>query len=422
MNILLLGSGGREHTLAWKISKNKQLNNIYIAPGNAGTSQIGTNLDIDPCDFDTIKNKVLELNINLVIVGPEAPLVKGIRDFFENTNEIKHIPVIGPNQEGAKLEGSKEFAKKFMEKYNIPTAQYKSFTIDKLTEGYIFLDTLKAPYVLKADGLAAGKGVLIIDDIKEAKTALKTMLEGQFGEASNKVVIEEFLSGTEVSYFILTDGKNYKLLPEAKDYKRIGENNTGPNTGGMGAVSPVPFANKEFTQKVINKIIEPTINGLKNEKIDYRGFIFFGLIEVNMQPYVIEYNVRLGDPETEAILPRIKSDLLDLLTAVPKQNIHAYPCEIDSRTVSTVMLVSNGYPNSYEKNKTITGIENTEQNLIFHAGTKNNNDEILTNGGRVIAISSFGENKKEALNKCYQNAEKIKFEGKYYRKDIGFDL
>lgn len=422
MNILLIGNGGREHAFAWKIAQSKKLKTLYIATGNTGTSEIGINLDIDISNFCKIKQKVLELDINLVIVGPEAPLVAGIRDFFENETEIKHIPIIGPTQQGALLEGSKEFAKKFMQKYQIPTAAYQSFTIKNITEGYAFLETLKAPYVLKADGLAAGKGVLIIEKLQEAKNALKEMLEGQFGQASKKVVIEEFLSGTEVSYFVLTDGKNYKLLPEAKDYKRIGENNTGLNTGGMGAISPVPFADDNFTKKVINRIINPTIEGLQKEKIDYRGFIFFGLIEVNMEPYVIEYNVRLGDPEAEVILPRIQSDLLDLIISIPNQELHLKDFKISQQTAATIMLVSGGYPNNYEKNKKITGFEKVKDSLIFHAGTKKIGNEIVTNGGRVLSITTLEKNKENALKKSYENIQKINFEGKYYRKDIGFDL
>lgn len=422
MNILLIGNGGREHAFAWKIAQSKKLKTLYIATGNTGTSEIGINLDIDISNFCKIKQKVLELDINLVIVGPEAPLVAGIRDFFENETEIKHIPIIGPTQQGALLEGSKEFAKKFMQKYQIPTAAYQSFTIKNITEGYAFLETLKAPYVLKADGLAAGKGVLIIEKLQEAKNALKEMLEGQFGQASKKVVIEEFLSGTEVSYFVLTDGKNYKLLPEAKDYKRIGENNTGLNTGGMGAISPVHFADDNFTKKVINRIINPTIEGLQKEKIDYRGFIFFGLIEVNMEPYVIEYNVRLGDPEAEVILPRIQSDLLDLIISIPNQELHLKDFKISQQTAATIMLVSGGYPNNYEKNKKITGFEKVKDSLIFHAGTKKIGNEIVTNGGRVLSITTLEKNKENALKKSYENIQKINFEGKYYRKDIGFDL
>lgn len=422
MNVLILGSGGREHTIAWKIAQSKRLNKLYIAPGNAGTSEVGENLNVAADDFEALKAKALELDINLIVVGPEDPLVKGVRDFFVNDSELKHIPVIGPDKIGAQLEGSKEFAKKFMAKHNIPTAAYQSFTIETLNEGYKFLETLKPPYVLKADGLAAGKGVLIIDNLQETKDALKTMLEGQFGAASDKVVIEEFLSGIEVSYFALSDGENYKLFPEAKDYKRIGENDTGLNTGGMGAVSPVPFADKVFTQKVIDRIIEPTIKGLKADGIHYQGFLFFGLIEVNMEPYVIEYNVRMGDPETEVVIPRIKSDLLDILAAVPDQKLNTVPCEFISEAATTVMLVSGGYPGSYPKGKVMTGFNKVENSLMFHAGTTFNNNEIVTNGGRVIALTSIADNKEKALLKSYESAELIEFEGKYYRKDIGFDL
>ncbi len=422
MNVLILGSGGREHTLAWKIAQSKNLTKLYIAPGNAGTCEVGENLNISATDFAALKTKALELSINLIVVGPEDPLVKGVRDYFENDDEIKHIPVIGPNKFGAQLEGSKEFAKEFMERHNIPTAAYQSFTLNTLNKGYNFLETLKAPYVLKADGLAAGKGVLIIDDLQEAKDALKTMLEGQFGDASSKVVIEEFLSGLEVSYFALSDGNNYKLFPEAKDYKRIGENDAGLNTGGMGAVSPVPFANAVFTQKVIERIIEPTISGLQKDGIHYQGFIFFGLIEVNMEPYVIEYNVRMGDPETEVVVPRIKSDLLDLLAAVPSQKLNEFPCEFISDTATTVMLVSGGYPEDYEKGKQMTGLNNVKDSLMFHAGTVEKDNTIVTNGGRVIALTSIANNKVEALKKSYESAEIIEFDGKNFRKDIGFDI
>lgn len=422
MNVLILGSGGREHTLAWKIAQSKKLSNLYIAPGNAGTSDVGTNLPIAADDFEALKQKSLELNINLIVVGPEDPLVKGVRNFFENDNEVKHIPVIGPDKHGAELEGSKEFAKEFMDRHNIPTAAYKSFTLETVNEGFAFLESLKAPYVLKADGLAAGKGVLIIDDLQEAKDALKTMLEGQFGAASAKVVIEEFLSGIEVSYFVLTDGNNYKLFPEAKDYKRIGANDTGLNTGGMGAVSPVPFAQGEFTQKVIERIIEPTIQGLKKDKIHYQGFIFFGLIEVNMEPYVIEYNVRMGDPETEVVIPRLKSDLLEMLAAVPSQTLNELNCEIASEAATTVMLVSGGYPGNYPKGKKMSGFSNVEDSIMFHAGTTEKDGSVITNGGRVIALTSIADTKEEALKKSYKSAELIEFEGKYFRKDIGFDI
>ncbi len=422
MNVLILGSGGREHTLAWKIAQSPKLSNLYIAPGNAGTSSIGKNLDISPTDFATIKQNVLQLKIDIVVVGPEDPLVKGIRDYFLNDAELSHIPVIGPDKKGAELEGSKEFAKKFMDRHNIPTAAYGSFTLSTYNEACNFLDKLKSPYVLKADGLAAGKGVLIINDLQEAKDALKVMLEGQFGQASAKVVIEEFLDGIEVSYFVLTDGDNYKLLPEAKDYKRIGENNTGLNTGGMGAVSPVKFANKEFTQKVINRIIEPTISGLKKDGVEYQGFIFFGLISVNNEPMVIEYNVRLGDPETEVIIPRIETDLLELLIAVPDKQLSWVPFEIKPETAATVMLVSKGYPEAYEKGKEIKGLDAVNNSIIFHAGTKLVNNNVITNGGRVIAVTSYGADKNAALKISYENAKIINFEKKNYRTDIGFDI
>lgn len=422
MNILILGSGGREHALSWKISQSSKLSNLYIAPGNTGTSTIEENLDISPTDFESVKKKVLELEINLVVVGPEDPLVLGIRDFFLNDAEIMHITVIGPDKEGAKLEGSKEFAKEFMIKYDIPTAAYGSFTKETYNEACLFLDKMKAPYVLKADGLAAGKGVLIIEDINEAKQSLKVMLDGQFGQASDKVVIEEFLDGLEVSYFALTDGDNYKLLPEAKDYKRIGENDTGLNTGGMGAISPVPFANKEFTQKVIDRIVEPTIQGLKKEGITYQGFLFFGLIKVNNEPVVIEYNVRMGDPETEVVIPRIESDFLELLIAVPNKQLNEIPFKIKSETAATIMMVSGGYPGKYEKTKEITGISDIKNSLVFHAGTTTANNKVVTNGGRVIAVTSYGNSKDEALATSYKNADKIHFDKKYFRSDIGFDI
>ncbi len=422
MNVLVLGSGGREHAISWKITQSPLLTKLFIAPGNAGTGQLGTNVAINVDDFDAIKSFVLKNNIALIIVGPEVPLVKGIRDFFKNDIELANIKLIGPSKNGALLEGSKEFAKDFMAKYNIPTAQYKSFTLANYEAGYTFLESLKAPYVLKADGLAAGKGVIIENDIDKAKTQLKEMLEGKFGTASNKVVIEEFLDGIELSVFVLTDGKDYLLLPEAKDYKRIGEGDTGPNTGGMGAISPVPFADKKFMQRVEEKVIKPTIEGIQKEKIDFKGFIFFGLMNKNGTPYVIEYNVRMGDPETEVVMPRIKSDLLKLLVATAENKLSGKSIEIDERTVSTVMLVSQGYPGAYEKEKEINGISESKDVLIFHAGTKIVNNKILTNGGRVIAVSAFGEDMKTALNKSYKKAEEIQFQGKNYRKDIGFDL
>lgn len=422
MNILLLGSGGREHALAWKILQSSEVKNLYVAPGNAGIGQIAYTLNILPTDFASIKKEVLDKKIDMVVVGPEDPLVKGIYDFFISDNDIKHIPVIGPSKLGAELEGSKDFAKRFMMRHNIPTARYKSFTSDNLEEGYSFLDELKAPYVLKADGLAAGKGVLIINDLSEAKAELKAMLGGMFGAASNTVVIEEFLSGIECSVFVLTDGQSYKILPVAKDYKRIGEGDSGPNTGGMGAVSPVSFADDTFMKKVEERIIIPTVEGLRADNIIYKGFIFIGLIEVQGEPMVIEYNVRMGDPETEVVMLRIKSDFVQLLEGVATETLASKSLEIDNRYATTVMLVSGGYPGEYEKGKTISGLESVENSILFHAGTICRDNAIVTNGGRVIAISSYGNSKDEALNKSFANAHKINFDGKYFRKDIGFDL
>lgn len=422
MNVLILGSGGREHTMAWKIAQSPLLTKLYIAPGNAGTKDFGTNVDIDPGNFEELKQKTLDLSINLVVVGPEDPLVKGVRDYFESDKQLKNIPVIGPGKVGAQLEGSKEFAKKFMAKYQIPTAAYGTFTLGTYKEACLFLDSLKAPYVLKADGLAAGKGVLILNKLDEAKSALKTMLQGQFGQASEKVVIEEFLDGIEVSYFVITDGNHYVLLPEAKDYKRIGEKDTGLNTGGMGAVSPVPFADNLFTQKVIKRIIEPTISGLKKEQITYQGFIFFGLIKVNNEPFVIEYNVRMGDPETEVVIPRLDGDLLALLAAIPNQKLNTVPFSIKPETALTVMMVSGGYPEAYEKGKTIEGLDKVKGSYVFHAGTSFKNNQVVTNGGRVLSITSLGNSINEARGYSYRNAEIINFDKKYYRTDIGFDL
>jgi len=423
MNVLILGSGGREHAFAWKVAKSSLCKKLLIAPGNAGTEQIGRNIDISVNDFQKIKDLCLKEEINMLIVGPEGPLVNGIYDFFHEDEKLQHITVIGPSKKGAQLEGSKEFSKEFMMKYGIPTAAYQSFTKDTLEEGYQFLETLSPPYVLKADGLAAGKGVLIPETLEEAKTSLKEMLaDAKFGDASNKVVIEEHLKGMELSVFVLTDGISYKILPSAKDYKRIGEGDSGLNTGGMGAVSPVPFADRFFIEKVEREIIIPTIKGLVEEDIDYKGFIFIGLMVENGNPKVIEYNVRMGDPETEVVIPRIKSDLLNLFRGIGNGSFSEVDFNISEEVATTVMLVSGGYPGSYEKGKEITGFNEIEDSVIFHAGTKNSNDRILTNGGRVLAITSFGNNIDEALNKSFTNAEKINFEGKYYRKDIGFDL
>ena len=423
MNILLLGSGGREHAFAKKISESTLCHQLFIAPGNAGTEKLGINVPIKADDFLKIKSFCLENQIKMVIVGPEDPLVKGIYDFFKNDDQLNDIPVIGPSKIGATLEGSKEFAKKFMQKYNIPTADYQSFTKENINEGFAFLEKMKPPYVLKADGLAAGKGVLIINDLEEAKNELENMLvKAKFAEASSKVVIEEFLTGIELSCFVITDGKNYKILPTAKDYKRIGEGDTGLNTGGMGAVSPVPFANAEFMQKIEERIVKPTIQGLINEQIEYKGFIFIGLIKVGDEPYVIEYNVRMGDPETEVVIPRIKSDLVEIFSAVASQNLDNINLEVNPQSATTIVLVSGGYPEDYEKGKIISGIENIEDSLVFHAGTTLDNDKIVSNGGRVLAITSLAETFQEALKISYKNINKISFDKMYYRKDIGFDL
>ena len=423
MNILLLGSGGREHAIAWKIAQSSQLESLFIAPGNAGTKELGKNLDLDPLNFDEVKKAVISNQIQMVVVGPEAPLVEGIVDFFESDNDLKSIPIIGPNKNAAQLEGSKDFAKEFMKRNNIPTAKYETFTKDTLAEGLKFLESLKAPYVLKADGLAAGKGVLIINELAEAKQELKNMLEDQkFGDASAKVVIEEFLDGIELSVFVITDGDGFKVLPEAKDYKRIGEGDTGLNTGGMGAVSPVPFASKGFLDKVYNRIIIPTIKGLKNDKITYKGFIFIGLINVKGEPYVIEYNCRMGDPETEVVIPRLKSDIVDLFEGVATNTLSERDVVIDERAASAVMMVSGGYPQAYEKGKVIKGLNNVENSLVFHAGTASDGPIIKTNGGRVIAVTSYGKDIHAALEKSYDNVKKITFDKAYYRKDLGKDL
>jgi phosphoribosylamine--glycine ligase len=422
MNILIIGSGGREHAFGWKLKQSKKVKNLFFVPGNAGTSQIGTNLNAGVSDFQKIKTLALQYNIGLMLIGPEVPLVEGLHDFFASDPKLKPVMVVGPKKQGAQLEGSKDFAKDFMMRHNIPTAKYLTVTKHNLDEGLAFLQTLKAPYVLKADGLAAGKGVLIIDSLEETKNSLKEMLAGQFGDASRKVVIEEFLSGIEVSVFAITDGKSYKILPEAKDYKRIGEGDTGLNTGGMGAISPVPFADAVFMEKVEKQIIQPTISGLQKENIEYNGFVFFGLISVNKNPYVIEYNVRMGDPETEAVMLRIKSDFVDLLEGAATGTLEDKSVEIDERSVATVMLVAGGYPGNYEKGKVITGIENVKNSIVFHAGTKTENNNIVTAGGRVVAISSYGTNTKNALKTSYENAKIIQFDKKYYRKDLGFDL
>lgn len=422
MNILVIGSGGREHALGWKIKQSEKTGKLYFAPGNAGTEELGENLNVGVSDFEGIKKAVLENQVNMVVVGPEIPLADGIGDFFAEDSELQHVKMVGPKKDGALLEGSKDFAKDFMMRHNIPTAKYFTVNSGNIDKGLEYLKSMKAPYVLKADGLAAGKGVLILDKLEEAENMLKEMLEGKFGEASSKVVIEEFLSGVEVSVFVITDGKDYKILPEAKDYKRIGEGDTGLNTGGMGAISPVPFADNEFMQKVEKRIIEPTINGLRLEKIDYKGFIFFGLIEVGGDPFVIEYNVRLGDPETEAVMLRVKSDFVELLEGAANGTLGEKYIEIDEQTAVTVMLVSGGYPGSYEKGKEITGLAQVANSIVFHAGTKPEGDKVLTNGGRVLAISSMGSNRIEALGNSYRNAEVIQFDKKYYRKDLGFDL
>ena len=423
MNVLILGSGGREHALAWKISQSSSCNKLFIAPGNAGTDLVGVNKNINVTDFDAIKHLVIDEDIEMVVVGPEDPLVNGICDFFKNDNDLNNVSIIGPSKEGAQLEGSKKFAKEFMQRHNIPTAKYKSFDKDTLQDGCDFLETLSPPYVLKADGLAAGKGVLIIESISEAKSELKSMLlDSKFGQASSTVVIEEFLDGIELSVFVITNGDTYKILPTAKDYKRIGEGDTGLNTGGMGAVSPVPFVDRFFMEKIEQEIIKPSIEGLKKENISYKGFLFIGLIKVGSEPKVIEYNVRLGDPETEVVIPRIKSDFLNLLKGIKDGTFSEKDLNISEDVAATVMLVSGGYPQKYNKGYEITNSENCEGSIVFHAGTKNDEGIVKTNGGRVIAVTSFGKTLEDALTKSNKNAEKINFQGKNYRKDIGFDL
>jgi phosphoribosylamine--glycine ligase len=423
MNILILGSGGREHAFALKLSQSNKINQLFVAPGNAGTHQIAKNIAIDPTDFMAVKETVLANDIKMVVVGPEAPLVAGVHDFFLADNDLKNIPVIGPKKDGALLEGSKDFSKKFMQKHGVPTARYQSFTKENLQEGFAFLETLAPPFVLKADGLAAGKGVLILNSLQEAKIELEEMVSNKkFGEASTTVVIEEFLKGIELSVFVLTDGKNYKILPSAKDYKRIGEGDTGLNTGGMGAISPVPFADDAFLDKVEELVVKPTISGLQKDGIDYRGFIFIGLMNDNGNPSVVEYNVRMGDPETEVVLPRIASDLFDLFEGVAHQNLDQKSFQVTPKTATTVMLVAGGYPEAYEKHKEITGIENVTESTVFHAGTTTKEDKVVSNGGRVMAVTSFGDTIEEALKKSYKSIDLIHFDKMNYRKDIGFDL
>ena len=423
MNVLILGSGGREHAFTLKLLKSNKINQIFVAPGNAGTQKIAINININPTDFEAVKKTVLENNIKMVVVGPEAPLVDGVHDFFLADTKLKDIPVIGPKKDGALLEGSKDFSKKFMQKHGVPTAKYQSFTKDNLEQGYLFLETLEPPFVLKADGLAAGKGVLILNSLEEAKAELKEMVANQkFGEASSTVVIEEFLKGIELSVFVLTDGINYKILPSAKDYKRIGEGDVGLNTGGMGAISPVPFADESFLNKVEELVVKPTIAGLQKDGIDYRGFIFIGLMNDNGNPSVVEYNVRMGDPETEVVLPRIASDLFDLFEGVANQTLDKKSFSVIDKTAATVVLVAGGYPEAYEKNKEIIGFDSVDESIVYHAGTVIKDKKVVTNGGRVMAITSFGDTIEEALAKSYTSIHKIHFDEMNYRKDIGFDL
>jgi phosphoribosylamine--glycine ligase len=423
MNILILGSGGREHTFAWKISQSPLCKQLFVAPGNSGTSSVATNLNVSVVDFEGIKEQVLAHAIDMVVVGPEDPLVNGIYDFFLQDLQLQYVAVIGPQKAAAQLEGSKEFAKEFLYRHQIPTAAYESFTKETIKEGYTFLESLKPPYVLKADGLAAGKGVLILPDLEEAKQELKSMLvDSKFGAASTKVVIEEFLDGIELSCFVLTDGKHYKLLPTAKDYKRIGEGDTGLNTGGMGAISPVPFADSNLLTKIENRIVKPTVEGLLKDKLPYKGFIFIGLIVVDNEPMVIEYNVRMGDPETEAVLPRLKTDLVEIFKAIDNESLNEIEIEIDPQTAVTVMIVSGGYPEAYDKGKEITGIENVKDSIVFHAGATNVDGKVMTSGGRVLSVTSLGDNFRSALETSYKSIEKIKFEAMNYRTDIGFDL
>lgn len=423
MKVLLLGSGGREHALAWKIAQSSILDELFIAPGNAGTKKHGKNVDLSPTDFDGIKEFVTAQQIDMVIVGPEEPLVNGIYDYFQADEQLKKVGIIGPSKFGAQLEGSKDFAKAFMARHAIPTAKYGTFTAETITQGLSFLDAMKGPYVLKADGLAAGKGVLILSDLDEAKSELKSMLlDEKFGAASSKVVIEQFLDGIELSVFVLTDGESFKLLPEAKDYKRIGEGDTGLNTGGMGAISPVPFADASFMDKVHNRIIVPTIKGLKSEKITYKGFVFFGLISVKGDPYVIEYNCRMGDPETEVVIPRLKSDILDLFEGVASNTLSERDIQFIDKSAATVMMVSGGYPGEYEKGKSIFGLNSIVDSIVFHAGTSADGPSVLTAGGRVLAVTSYGKNLEAALEKSYDSISKINYDGAYYRKDIGQDV